>query len=135
MKNRSIYTYALFTLLIFTAGCATSPMSQTQSQAMKAKAGNGRAPASVSDVDFNQMIEESQKNTSDLNAQFQKNAGIEKKVLNAGKLSDKSKEIPVEPEQYTAVSSGDLFDNQQESKRDEKAEIRRLSRELQELEN
>ncbi len=95
-----------------------------------------RKPASAS-MDFNAMIEESQKNTAELNAQFQKNAGIEKKVLNAGKLNEESKAIPVAPEQFAARTSKDIFANTkvETSTVDEKAEMKRLSRELQEVEN
>lgn len=97
---------------------------------------DSRVPASAS-LDFNTMIEESQKNTAELNAQFQKNAGIEKRVLNAGQLSDESKSIPVTPEQFAAHTSKDIFANTTvETKTvDEKAEMKRLSRELQEVEN
>lgn len=95
-----------------------------------------RKPASAS-LDFNAMIEESQKNTAELNAQFQRNAGIEKKVLNAGQLTDESKSIPVTPEQFAAHTSRDIFANTkvETSTVDEKAEMKRLSRELQEVEN
>lgn len=95
-----------------------------------------RKPASAS-LDFNAMIEESQKNTAELNAQFQKNAGIEKRILNAGQLNEESKSIPVTPEQFAAHTSKDIFANTkvETNSMDEKAEMKRLSRELQEVEN
>lgn len=127
MIRFSKYTLWGFVFLAFVTTCLTWAAIKYESQ-------SPRAPASTG-LDFNQMIEESQKDTAELNAQFQKNAGIQKKILNAGKLSEESKAIPVTPEQFAAKSSADVFANTVETKLDDKAEMKRLSRELQEVEN
>jgi hypothetical protein len=101
-----------------------------------AKQMSGRGPASAS-LDFNQMIEESQKNSAELNAQIQKSTGLEKKILNAGKIAKENRAIPAVPEQYAAQTSTEVFNKTSVEKPslDDKAEMKRLSRELQEVEN
>ena len=115
----------IFSLLMVTSYFALPSYKQT----------SGRAPASAS-LDFNQIIEESQKNSAELNEQIQKTTGLEKKILDAGKIAKENRVIVVKPEQYAAQTSGDIFSSTASSvQMDEKAEMKRLSRELQEVEN
>lgn len=97
---------------------------------------SNRHPASTA-LDFNSMIEESQKNTAELNAEFQKNAGIQKKILNAGKINKENLKIPSSSEQFTAKTSADIFSSESDSAPvlNSQDQMKRLSREMQEVGN